>query len=731
MPDLYEDVETCVDVILERFADDDEIVVGLPLGIGKPNQLVDALVQRVVEQPTTRLKIWSALSLTTPDWQSELERRLVEPLVDRLFGDYPGLEYAERLQRGDLPDHVEVHEFFLTPGRYLDVPAAQQNYHSVNYTHALREIRESGIDVLAQMVGVVEDASGEPVEYNLSGNPDISADLIPELHDRRARGGDDAMIVGQVNRRLPVMEGDAPLEPSRFDAVVDHPRYDFDPFGLPREPVSRVDHLVGLRVASLLQDGGTLQIGIGSLGDAIAHAALLRHDSNETFRDLIGACGVREHSGDVVDALGGLEPFEEGLYGSTEMLVEGFLPLMEQGVLDRRVYDDVSIQRLLNDGRIDEEVGPETLDALLEIGAIDPELDADSVDYLQQYGILRSDLRLESGRLVGDEIDVPADLADDEARETIEAECLGEYLEGGVLVHAGFFLGSSSLYESLRELDAEARQRIHMRSVQFTNQLYRHEAINRLQRREARFANSAMKVTLLGAVVSDGLADQRVVSGVGGQFNFVNMAHELDGGRSIIMVRSTRESNGEVESNIVWNYGHVTIPRHLRDIVVTEYGIADLRGTSDREAIEAMIEIADARFQEQLVEEARAVGKLPDDYRIPDHARRNRPEHIRDVTERFERDGTLPTFPFGTELTDEELDLKRALTRLQEEFGRSGWRALDPSSAWESLRAPDAVRPHLERMDLAEPSSPREWLMRRVVAYALLEEGVGASGREY
>jgi hypothetical protein len=413
------------------------------------------------------------------------------------------------------------------------------------------------------------------------------------------------------------------------------------------------------------------------------------------------------------------------------MLVEGFLPLMEQGVLDRRVYDDVSIQRLLNDGRIDEEVGPETLDALLEIGAIDPELDADSVDYLQQYGILRSDLRLESGRLVGDEIDVPADLADDEARETIEAECLGESLEGGVLVHAGFFLGSSSLYESLRELDAEARQRIHMRSVQFTNQLYRHEAINRLQRREARFANSAMKVTLLGAVVSDGLADQRVVSGVGGQFNFVNMAHELDGGRSIIMVRSTRESNGEVESNIVWNYGHVTIPRHLRDIVVTEYGIADLRGTSDREAIEAMIEIADARFQEQLVEEARAVGKLPDDYRIPDHARRNRPEHIRDVTERFERAGTLPTYPFGTELTDEELDLKRALTRLQEEFGRSGWRALDPSSAWESLRAPDAVRPHLERMDLAEPSSPREWLMRRVVAYALLEEGVGASGREY
>ena len=44
-------------------------------------------------------------------------------------------------------------------------------------------------------------------------------------------------------------------------------------------------------------------------------------------------------------------------------------------------------------------------------------------------------------------------------------------------------------------------------------------------------------------------------------------------GHSILMMRSTRtDSRGKVKSNIVDHYGHITIPRHLRDILVTEYG---------------------------------------------------------------------------------------------------------------------------------------------------------------
>ena len=138
------------------------------------------------------------------------------------------------------------------------------------------------------------------------------------------------------------------------------------------------------------------------------------------------------------------------------------------------------------------------------------------------------------------------------------------------------------------------------------------------QRRDARFINSAMMATLGGAVVSDGLEDGRVVSGVGGQYNFVAQAHDLPGGRSIIAVRATRASGGTLESNIRWNYGHETIPRHLRDIVLTEYGIADIRGRSDAEVAAAMIEIADSRFQAGLVADAKRAGKLPQDYVIPE-----------------------------------------------------------------------------------------------------------------
>ncbi len=91
-------------------------------------------------------------------------------------------------------------------------------------------------------------------------------------------------------------------------------------------------------------------------------------------------------------------------------------------------------------------------------------------------------------------------------------------------------------------------------------------------------------------------ADGRVVSGVGGQYNFVAMAHALPEARSILCLRSTRTSDGVTSSNVIWSYGHCTVPRHLRDIVVTEYGIADLRGRTDREIVEALVGIMDARF---------------------------------------------------------------------------------------------------------------------------------------
>ena len=76
-------------------------------------------------------------------------------------------------------------------------------------------------------------------------------------------------------------------------------------------------------------------------------------------------------------------------------------------------------------------------------------------------------------------------------------------------------------------------------------------------------------MTLLGAGVADQLEDGRVLSGVGGQYNLVAQAHELEGARSILMLRSWRESSGEVSSNIVWQYAHHHSQR--ADMVADKY----------------------------------------------------------------------------------------------------------------------------------------------------------------
>src|SRR5262249_15432834 len=158
----------------------------------------------------------------------------------------------------------------------------------------------------------------------------------------------------------------------------------------------------------------------------------------------------------------------------------------------------------------------------------------------------------------------------------------------------------------------------------------------------------------LGAAVSDALESGQVVSGVGGQYNFVAMAHALETGRSVLMLRSTRMSGGQPHSNIVWQYGHATIPRHLRDLVVTEYGVADVRRRSDEDTIKALLAITDARFQPALLREAQRAGKLARDYRLPDAIRANTPQRIADALAPSRGRGLFPDLPFGSDFTEEE-----------------------------------------------------------------------------
>jgi hypothetical protein len=197
------------------------------------------------------------------------------------------------------------------------------------------------------------------------------------------------------------------------------------------------------------------------------------------------------------------------------------------------------------------------------------------------------------------------------------------------------------------------------------------------------------------------------------------MAHELPGARSILALRSTREKDGIVTSNIVWNYGHTTIPRHLRDMVITEYGVADLRGRTDQEIIAALLNVTDSRFQMELLRQAQRAGKLAADYQIPDRHRSNTPQAVELLFRLPRARGLFSEFPFGTDLTQEEILLGKALKRLQAKT-RTSWskiRAVVRASV--SRDTPANIRPHLTRMGLDQPQTRTEWLWQRLIVREL------------
>jgi hypothetical protein len=115
--------------------------------------------------------------------------------------------------------------------------------------------------------------------------------------------------------------------------------------------------------------------------------------------------------------------------------------------------------------------------------------------------------------------------------------------------------------------------------------------------------------------------------------------------------------------------------------------------------------LRDSRFQDGLKREVQAAGKLRADFRIPELHRNNTP---RALEERFilaRARGLFSEFPFGADLTNEEIVLAKALGRLKERT-TGGWprvKALGVAAA--SFGTPSAVRPYLERMSLNAPKT--------------------------
>lgn len=562
----FDDADRLAGWIIEQLGS--ELRMALPLGIGKATHIANALFARARADRALRLEILTALTLERPSASSDLEARFMAPFAERHFAGYIGLDYAAALRDGSLPENVTVTEFFLNSGAWLSNPAMQQAYVSVNYSAAARDvILARPINLLAQLIAV--DESGPEPRYSLSSNPDVTRDVLPEMEARRARG-EPFLFVGQVNRDLPFMPGSAEISAGHFDAILDDPSVDFPVFAAPRRPVSTADYVAGLHAASLVKDGGTLQIGIGSLGDGVAYALILRHKHNALFRRLIGQLTNEPRE---------TAPFEQGLYAASEMFVDGFLDLYDAGILKRRSAS-------------------------------------------------------------------------------------------GHVLHGAFFVGSRDFYDRLKAMPLERRADFDMTAVSFTNALYGNEEGKRRDRVDARFINNAMKTDALGAAQSDTLGDGRVVSGVGGQHDFVEQALALRGAVSILMLNAFRVKDGAAHSNIVWQLDRTTIPRHMRDVIVTEYGVARLKGASDAECIRRMAAIADARFAGDLRNRGRNARKL--DRQDGPTTGHNRLERLEALLADARQDGFFPAFPFGSDFTEAEQTALVALARLKQ-CGRSGY----------------------------------------------------------
>lgn len=551
-PKIYADADAIAAALFDQL--EGEIRLALPLGLGKPVTLINALTRAAVENSALKFSIFTALTLQKPRPSSDIEARFLEPAMERLFGDYPDLLYAEMIRDGTLPDNITVSEFFFQAGSWLGNSYAQRQYISANYTHARDVLIAQKPNVLAQLMA----RNGE--SFSLSCNTDISADLFA----MRAAGALDFVAVAEVNDALPFMEGaDATLAQDEI-AMLLEPEVHFDLFSAVRRPVSDEQHAIGLHVSRLIVDGGTLQIGIGAIGDAVAHALILR---DQEASDDIWKSAPFPLVGD------GVGPFRTGLYAVTEMLVGGLLALFEKSIVRREV--------------------------------------------------------------------------------------------DGAAIHAGFFVEARDMYQRLRALEPDRRAKISMKPVSYTNALYGDETAKRAARVDARFVNGAMQISLLGDAMSDSAKPGHVVSGVGGQFNFFEQAFALERAHAILTLPATRRNGGRTTSNIVWQLPVTTVPRHMRDVVVTEYGTAFLRGQTDEEVIRRLICIADSRFQEALMVRAREEGKLAEDWEIPVAHQNNTPDALRGWIRRFRGD-ILPDFPFGTDFDEVERALLPALALLSD-----------------------------------------------------------------
>jgi hypothetical protein len=150
----------------------------------------------------------------------------------------------------------------------------------------------------------------------------------------------------------------------------------------------------------------------------------------------------------------------------------------------------------------------------------------------------------------------------------------------------------------------------------------------------------------------------------------------------------------------------------LRDIVITEFGIADLRGQSDENTVRQMLAVMHPHFRSEIVDAAWRANKIDTPTVKADERAAAGHEALLAAAR---RDGFFPTFPFGSDFNDDELAAAKALQQLQ--GARSMRGLLRIVSA--CLRAPadhGSANAVLNVLGLQDARGIRERIWRRVIA---------------
>ena len=164
-------------------------------------------------------------------------------------------------------------------------------------------------------------------------------------------------------------------------------------------------------------------------------------------------------------------------------------------------------------------------------------------------------------------------------------------------VIASFAMGSEKLYDHIDDNPM----------FQFHDTAYVNDPYIIGQNRKMIAINSALEVDLTGQVCADSIG-HRFCSGIGGQVDFIRGAKRSPGGKAIICIPSTAVdgSVSRIVSRLSEGAGVVTTRGDV-DVVVTEYGLANLAGKTIRERVLSLIAIAHPDFRNDLLEAAKSM----------------------------------------------------------------------------------------------------------------------------